>query len=208
VKLIRVLLADDHALVRAGIRALLSSISGVEVVAEAADGREVLNKIEEVQPDLVLLDMRMPGLNAFEVLKQTTQNLPNVRIIVFSVRDDGGYAAQALRAGAAGYLPKSASDADLKDAIETVARGEKYTLEQSAASLAAQSDEPRRLTPRQLEILTLIAEGYSTKDIARDLNISVKTVESHRAMLAERLNIYDVAGLVRYAIRTGLIKVE
>lgn len=204
---IRVLLADDHALVRAGLRALIAPIAGVEVVAEAADGREALRKIEEEQPDLVLLDIRMPGMNGFEVLEHSTRSFPNVRIIVFSVRDDGGHAAQAVRAGASGYLPKSASQAELREAIETVAGGDTYVLKEAPAP-PPQSDQPQRLTPRQLEILTLIAEGYSTKDIAGALSISVKTVESHRAKLTERLNIYDVAGLVRYAIRIGLIKVE
>jgi DNA-binding NarL/FixJ family response regulator len=212
----RILLADDHALVRAGIRALLSTIEGVEVIAEAGDGREALQLIRELQPDIALLDITMPGLSGLEVLEESKKQFPDLRVIILTVHDAGEYAMQALRAGAAGYLPKSAAANELQVAIKIVSRGETYvsgevsrkTLLEYSKGATEHTHFLANLTPRQREILTLIAEGHSTKDIARRLNISVKTVESHRAQLMERLDIHDVAGLVRYAIRKGLVKVE
>jgi len=214
VKPIRVLLADDHALVRAGIRALLNAMEGVEVIAEAGDGREALRLIQELKPDNVLLDVTMPGLSGLEVLEESKKCCPDVRVIILTVHDASEYAMQALRAGAAGYLPKTAAAKELQLAIETVSRGETYVSgEVSRRTLLEYSrgatEQPlARLTPRQREILTLIAEGLGTKDVARRLNISVKTVESHRAQLMDRLDIHDVASLVRYSIKTGLVKVE
>ncbi len=210
----RVLLADDHALVRAGIRALLSTIEGVEVIAEAGDGCEALQLIKELRPDIALLDITMPGLSGLEVLAESKKQLPDLRVIILTVHDAGEYAMQALSAGAAGYLPKSAAATELQLAIEIVSRGETYVSgEVSRKTLLEYSQGPTEhplasLTPRQREILTLIAEGHSTKDIGRRLNISAKTVESHRAQLMERLDIHDVASLVRYAIKKGLVKVE
>jgi DNA-binding NarL/FixJ family response regulator len=212
----RVLLADDHALVRAGIRALLSTIEGVEVIAEAGDGREALRLIKELRPDIALLDITMPDLSGLEVLKESKKDFPDLRVIILTVHEAGEYAMEALRAGAAGYLPKSAAANELQVAIKIVSRGETYvsgevsrkTLLEFSQGVTEHTHLLARLTPRQREILTLIAEGHSTKDIARRLNISVKTVESHRAQLMERLDIHDVAGLVRYAIRKGLVKVE
>jgi DNA-binding NarL/FixJ family response regulator len=209
----RVLLADDHALVRAGIKALLHRIEGVDVIAEAGDGHEALRLIEELQPDIVLLDVTMPGLSGLEVLEESKKQFPDVRVIILTVHDAGEYAMQALRAGAAGYLPKSAAADELQLAIEIVGRGETYVSGKvSRRTLLEYSKGPTehplaRLTPRQREILTLIAEGLSTKDMGCRLNISVKTVESHRAQLMERLDIHDVATLVRYALKMGLVKV-
>ncbi len=214
-KPIRVLLIDDHALVRAGVRALLGSHEGVEVVGEAAGGREALRLIEELQPDIVLLDIAMPGLSGLEVLAESTKRFPDVRVIILTVHEAGEYALQALSAGAAGYLPKSAASTELHEAIDTVARGENYVSGEVARETILQQakgtgDEYllKKLTPRQREILILMAEGNSTRDIAGALRISMKTVESHRAQLMERLNIHEMAGLVRYAIRIGLVKVE
>ena len=210
----RVLLADDHALVRAGIRALLDKIEGVEVIAEAGDGGEALQLIKELQPDVALLDITMPGLNGLEVLEESKKQFPDLRVIILTVHDAGEYAMQALRAGAAGYLPKSAAANELQLAIEIVNRGETYVSgEISRKTLLEYSRDPTehplaRLTPRQREILTLIADGFSTKGIGCRLTISVKTVESHRAQLMDRLDIHDVASLVRYAIKMGLVKVE
>jgi len=215
VKPIRVLLIDDHALVRAGIRALIGQLEEVEVAGEAAGGREALRLIEELQPDIVLLDIAAPGMSRLEVLTESAKRFPQVRVIVLTVHEAGEYALGALRAGAAGYLPKSAASNELKEAIETVARGETYVSSDIARKTvlehARESQDERsleNLTPRQREILTLIAEGNSTREIARYLKISVKTVESHRAHLMERLNIHEVAGLVLFAIRLGLIRVE
>lgn len=214
-KPIRVLLIDDHALVRAGIRALIGQLEEVEVAGEAAGGDEALRLIEELQPDIVLLDIAAPGMSGLEVLTESAKRFPRVRVIVLTVHEAGEYALGALRAGAAGYLPKSAASNELKEAIETVARGEIYVssdvAKRTVIEQARGSDDERsweKLTPRQREILTLMAEGNSTREIARRLKISVKTVETHRAQGMERLNIHEVAGLVRFAIRLGLIKVE
>jgi DNA-binding NarL/FixJ family response regulator len=210
----RVLLADDHTLIRAGISALLERMEHVEIVGEAADGRRAMRLIQDLVPDVVLLDLQMPGLSGFEVLQQTTKNFPNVKIIVLSVHDTQEYAQRAVRSGAAGYLPKSAASTELELAIDQVMRGERYlspTIAQRVSyEPAGQAGQtaPLDLTPRQQEVLTLVTQGYSTKDIARNLGISVKTVETHRAQLMERLGIHDVAGLVRYAIRTGLVRLD
>jgi DNA-binding NarL/FixJ family response regulator len=205
--------ADDHALVRAGIRALLERIDRVKVVGEAGDGLQALELIKELGPDVVLLDLTMPGLSGFEVLKETSERFPHVNMIVLSVHDTEEYAIHALRSGASGYLPKSAASAELELAIQRVMSGEKYVSPSIAPEASLEfssggSELTAELTPRQLEVITLICEGSSTKDIARTLNISIKTVETHRAQLMERLNIHEVAGLVRYAIKKGLVKVD
>jgi DNA-binding NarL/FixJ family response regulator len=213
VKQIQVLVADDHALVRAGIRALLERIDRVQVVGEAGDGLQALELIKELGPDVVLLDLTMPGLSGFEVLKETTERFPDVNMIVLSVHDTAEYAIHALRSGASGYLPKSAASVELEVAIRRVMSGEKYVSpriapEESLEFPGGGSEATAELTPRQLEVLTLIAEGLSTKEVAHTLNISIKTVETHRSLLMERLNIHEVAGLVRYAIKKGLLKIE
>ena len=212
-KPIQVVLADDHALVRAGIRALLERIDSVEVVGEAGDGQQVLDLIEELEPDVVLLDLTMPGLSGFEVLKETSEKFPAVNMIVLSVHDSEEYARHALRSGAVGYLPKCAASAELEVALEQVLRGEKYVspsiAPEASLEFSRQSTETAaELTPRQVEVLTLIARGSSTRTIASSLNIAVKTVETHRAQLMERLNIHDVTGLVRYAIKKGLVNID
>lgn len=210
----RVLLVDDHALVRAGIRALIGMIEGVEVVGEAGDGDEALRIIADLLPDIVLLDITMPEMNGLTVLAEITSRFPNARVIMLTMHEAREYAIQALRAGAAGFIPKSAASSELKEAINTVMRGKTYVSTQTA-QLGLSTPEQRvrddrlgKLTPRQREILLLIAEGKSTKQIAQALNISAKTVESHRAQLTERLNIHDVAGLVRFAIQAGLIELN
>ena len=211
----RVLLVDDHALVRAGIRALISMIEGVEVVGEAGDGDEALRLVEKLHPDLVLLDITLPGMNGLTVLSEITARFPDVRVIMLTMHEAREYAIQALRGGAAGFIPKSAASAELTQAIHTVMRGKTYVSSETAQDgtllterAAREQELLEKLTPRQREILVLIAEGKSMKQIARALDISIKTVESHRAQLTERLGIHDVAGLVRFAIRTGLVKVE
>ena len=214
-KPIRVLVIDDHTLIRAGITALLERMEHVEVIGEAGDGGEAMKLIEELTPNVILLDLQMPGLSGFEVLEQTAAKFPKVKIIVLSVHDAEVYALRALKAGAVGYLPKSAASTELERAISQVVRGERYlpTPVGRTASVESESNElpnlPKlELTPRQREVLTLIAEGYSTKNIARALGISVKTVETHRAQLMDRLNIHDVASLVRYAIKMKLVSLE
>jgi len=216
---IRVVLADDHALVRAGIRALLENIEGVAVVAEAGDGRAALRAVAEHQPDVVLMDIAMAGLNGLEATARIAREHPAVRVVILSMHANEEYVLRALQAGAIGYLLKDADTAELELAVRAAARGEAYLSPAVSRHLIA--DYVRRvgqdpqlaeslshglslLTPRQREVLQLIAEGRTTREIARLLNISVKTVETHRAQLMERLDIHDVAGLVRYAIRAGL----
>jgi DNA-binding NarL/FixJ family response regulator len=209
---IRVLLADDHALVRAGLRKLLESLSGVEVVAEAGDGREALALVASKNPDLVLLDITMPGLNGLEAAERIGREHPGTRVILLSMHASEEHVLRALRAGAAGYLPKDAPLGELELAINAVRKGETYLspavsrhVSDYVRRTGAETEPRESLTPRQREILQLIAEGQSTKRIAGTLGVSVKTVETHRSQLMEKLDIHDVAGLVRYAIRIGLV---
>ncbi|HKA43127.1 MAG TPA: response regulator transcription factor [Burkholderiales bacterium] len=215
-KALRVILADDHTLVRAGLRSLVEQLNNVTVVAEAKDGHEVLTLAGTHHPDVVLMDLSMPGMNGLEAALRLKKEHPQVRIIVLSMHASEEYVLQALRAGAAGYLVKDSAPLELGLALQAVARGETYLsppisrqVVDSYMQRLGQADEPLAvLTGRQREILQLIAEGSSTKDIARRLNLSVKTVETHRAQLMERLDIHDVAGLVRFAVRHGLVGTE
>ena len=209
---IRVLIADDHALVRGGIRALVEKIEGVVVVGEAGKGSEALELVHELKPNLLLLDLTMPDGGGFEVLEHVKKDFPEMLVIVLTVHEAGEYAIRALREGAAGFLPKSAASTELEQAIQTVIDGEIYISPEMLKKTVIKGTTKRELldtlSPRQREVLRLIAEGRTTKQIAAELGISVKTVETHRAQLMERLNIRDVAGLVRYAILVGLIDVE
>ena len=209
---IRVLIADDHALVRGGIRALVEKIEGILVVGEAGKGREALDLVHELKPDLMLLDLTMPDGGGFEVLEHVKKHFPEILVIVLTVHEAGEYATRALREGAAGFLPKSSASTELEQAIQTVLGGEIYISPEMLKKTVTKGTTKRELlhtlSPRQREVLRLIAEGRTTKQIAAELGISVKTVETHRAQLMERLNIRDVAGLVRYAILVGLIDVE
>jgi len=214
-KSIRILIADDHALVRAGIRALVEKIKGVTVVGEAGKGSEAVKLIHELKPDLVLLDITMPDGSGFDVLHQLAKKYSGIRVIVLTVHEAGEYAIRALREGAVGFLPKSAASTELENAIQSVMRGEVYISPETSRKTLLEYDKGRKkrdqlanLSPRQREVLRLIAEGRTTKQIAQMLEISVKTVETHRAQLMDRLGIHDVAGLVRYAIIVGLVDVE
>lgn len=209
----RVLLADDHALVRAGIRALLESMDGVTVVAEAGNGSEVLELARAHRPDIVLLDISMPGLGGLEASVQLKQELPEVRVVMLSMHANEEYVLQALRAGAAGYMLKDSATGELELALKAVMQGETYlsppiskqVVEGYVQRVGSEQPAADNLTPRQRQVLQLIAEGHSTKEIAYRLELSVKTVETHRAQLMERLHIRDIAGLVKYAIRNGIV---
>ena len=216
-KSIRVLLADDHTLVRAGIRALLEKLPGVAVAGEASDGREVMHLIKAHQPDVVLMDISMPGLNGLQALARITRDFPNVRVIILSMHHTDEYVLQALKSGASGYLLKRAATAELPAALKSVVGGEIYLsreisgrfLKQFPLQQIARSSSPlEQLTARQREILQLLAEGQTTKAIASILKVSDKTVEYHRAKLMAALKIFDLPGLVRFAMRTGLISEE
>ena len=212
---LRILLVDDHALVRAGMKSLLHEIEGVEVVAEAADGAEALRLAAELRPDVVLLDIAMKGMNGLDAAARLREQLPLAKVIVLSMHTSEEYVLLALRAGAAGYLIKDSATSELELALKAVARGETYLSPAISRQVvdgyvqrvgAAAAPDP--LTPRQREVLKRIAEGRSTKEIAYELKLSVKTVETHRAQIMERLGIRDVAGLVRYAMRAGLVPPE
>lgn len=212
---VRLLLVDDHALVRAGLRALLGEMNGVTVVAEAGDGREALQLIREHKPDIALLDISLPGLNGLEVAARVAKDHPATRVIILSMHGDDESVRRALMAGAAGYLLKNSDRSELELALRTVARGDAWLSPAVTKKVVTAFAEGARtpgpgafevLTPRQREVLQLIAEGHSSKEIAARLDLSPKTVETHRTELMERLGIHGVAGLVRYAIQIGLVQ--
>ena len=215
--LIRVVLADDHALVLAGIRALIVELGGTQIVAEASNGREAVALVKQHNPDLVIMDISMKELNGIEATAQIVAESPSTKILILSMHTTEDFVHRAIRAGASGYLVKDSAPVDLKMAIAAVMRGEIYLSPRVSKHLVSgflngksHRDESSMdaLTPRQREILQMVAEGKSTKQIAFELNVSVKTVETHRAALMERLGIHDLAGLVLYAVRHGVISVD
>lgn len=213
---IRIVLCDDHLLIRASLKSLIGEFPGIEVVGEASDGREALEHAGRLQPNVVLMDIAMPGLNGLEATRRLVKDYPQVRVVMLSMHADESHVLQALRAGASGYVLKGSAPRELEMAIEAVARGEiflspaisKHVIDVYLNRAEGEINSLDLLTPRQREILQLIAEGKSSKQIAQLLEASVKTIESHRASLMERLDIHDVAGLVRYAIRHGLVSSE
>lgn len=214
---IRVLLADDHTLVRAGIRALLEKLPDVEVVAEASDGREVLKLAAAHQPGVILMDIAMPGLNGLEATARLGKEFPKIRVIILSMHHNEEYVWRALKAGAAGYLLKKAATVELATALQRVRLGEIYLSREISTRLpkdfaldgiSNRKSPLEQLTSRQREILQLIAEGQNTKGIAELLKVSPKTVEYHRMKLMHGLNVHDIPGLVRFALRLGLIPEE
>jgi DNA-binding NarL/FixJ family response regulator len=216
-KPLRVILADDHPIVRAGIRGALKELPGVEVVGEASDGREALDLVKSHSPDVVFMDISMPGLNGLEATERIVKAFPHVRVVILSRHENEEYYWRALQVGASGYLLKKAALTELKAALQRVAAGEIYLSREISNRLRNQLPLQRiahtrnpaeQLSPRQREILQLIAEGQTTKAIALTLKISAKTVEYHRAKLMQQLNIFDIPGLVRFALRAGLISQE
>ena len=216
-KPLRIILADDHPIVRAGIREALRELREVEVIGEATDGREALNLVKSTHPDLVLMDISMPGLNGLEATERIVKEFPEVRVIILSRHDEEAYVWRALKLGAVGYVLKKSVIAELKAAVQRVAAGEIYLSKDVSRRLrdvsslqhVARGRGPvEQLSMRQREILQLIAEGQTTKAIAIILKVSPKTVEYHRAQLMKRLNIFDIPGLVRFALRSGLVSHE
>jgi len=213
---IRVLLADDHSLFRAGIRSLLEAPGDIEVVAEASDGREALCLVEIHRPDVVLLDLRMPNLNGLDAAARIARAYPRSRVVMLSMHADEDSVLSTLRAGAIGYLVKAADPAELVLAVRAAARGDRFlssavSKHVVAASLQRVEQEQtslERLTPRRREVLQLVAEGHTTKEIATKLGISVKTAEEYRGELMKALDIHDTASLTRYAIRAGLVSLD
>jgi DNA-binding NarL/FixJ family response regulator len=211
-----VLLADDHNLVRAGIRSLIQELAGVEIVAEAANGREALALARSTRPDLVVMDISMSELNGIEATAQMKAALPATKVLILSMHTSEDFVRRSLAAGARGYIVKDSAPLELRMAIEAIGRGEVFVSSRVSQHLVSAMDGRSRpqdnaleaLTPRQREILQLIAEGRSTKEIAFALKVSIKTVETHRAALMERLGIHDVAGLVLFAVRHKLVSAD
>ena len=212
---IRILIADDHAVMRAGLRLLLNGQGDMQVVDEAGDGWQTVEKAVALKPDIVLLDITMPGLSGLEAARQIRQKAPEVKLLVLTMHDDEAYLRQFLQIGAAGYMVKKAADTELVAAIRAVHRGEsfihpsltrvlidRYLQQQPSPRAQASAEE---LTPRETEVLRLVAQGYTSQQIADQLSISVNTVETHRAHIMEKLGLRGRAQLVRYAIARGLL---
>lgn len=208
--MIKILLADDHALVRQGLRFILEAQDDMEIVGQAGNGNEAVEMAEKLKPDVVIMDVAMPGLNGVEATRRLSGSLPRTRVLALSMHKDSVYVREILRAGARGYLLKDSGDADLIAAVRAVAKGEGYIS--PAVSDAVLSDYRKHvtdpldlLTSREREVLQLIAEGKTNKEIATDLNLSVYTVEAHRGRIMEKLNLHSTGELVRFALRNGLI---
>jgi DNA-binding NarL/FixJ family response regulator len=217
--MLRVILADDHQLVRAGLRSLLQSFENVQVLVECSNGHEALERTGALRPDVLLLDITMPGLNGLEVARRVRKLNPTTQVLVLSMHAGPEYVAQALRAGVSGYLIKDSAVEELRVALDALAAGRPYLSPAISQTVlhgylrtgktpADAGTELGKLTARQREILQLLAEGHGTRDIAQRLRLSVKTVESHRSQLMDRLGIHDIPGLVRFAIRVGLVSAE
>jgi DNA-binding NarL/FixJ family response regulator len=212
-KRIRILLADDHGLFRAGIRSLLEKIPEFEIAGEANTGREAVQLVQTRHADVVLMDIMMPELNGMDALARIAASTPSARVIMLSMNSAEEYVVQSLSLGAAGYLLKNGSPAELELAIKAVARGETFLSPAISKPVIAgylqrvgsQGTSSERLTPRQREVLQLVAEGNTSKEIAKKLHLGLKTVEMHRTQLMAALDIHDVPGLVRFAIRSGLV---
>lgn len=213
---VRVLLADDHTLIRAGIRALLEEIEGITIIAEAANGRDAVALAASENPGLVVMDISMKELNGIEATAQIKAASPETQVLILSMHTTEDFVRRALKAGASGYLVKDSAPLELRMAIEAILRGEHYITSRVSKHLVSQlmdgansgGSSMEQLTPRQREILQMIAEGKTTKEIAFVLAVSAKTVETHRASLMERLDIHDVPGLVLYAVRQRLVSVD
>lgn len=211
--MIRVLIADDHTLVRESLVGLLQSDPGVQVVAQAADGMQALERAMATRPDVVVTDLSMPGLNGVEVVRRLCEALPDARVLVLTMHQEDEYVLQAVRAGASGYLVKDSAAAELLAAVHSLHAGRGHFGPQASRALADQLQHPDRvvddpygrLTAREREVFHLMAEGMTTKEIARKLDISAKTAENHRARVLAKLDVRNTAELVRYALRRGLL---
>jgi len=215
---IRVLLVEDHTIVRKGLRALLEGQSDILVVGEAEDGRQALEQVQQILPDVVLMDIGMPGLNGLEATRQIKHQFPKTKVVVLTMHTNAEYIFNVLQAGASGYLIKQAATEEVISAIRAVYHGESFLSPSISTKVIEEYlrragktelvDPFERLTSREREVLQLIAEGRSTQEIAALLYVSGKTVETHRARLMEKLGIYTIAELTQYAIRKGIIKLD
>jgi DNA-binding NarL/FixJ family response regulator len=206
----RILIADDHGIVRSGLKLLLDRQSDMEVVAEAEDGVEALDKVLAERPEVVILDVAMPRMTGLQATYEIKKQAPDTQVLILSMHDDQHYLFEALRAGASGYVLKQAADQDLVDAVRAAARGEPFLTPAAQQTLirdfVERGEQPSELTPREQEVVKLIAEAHTNKEIAEILHLSEKTVESHRANVLQKLGMRDRVELVRYAIRHGLVE--
>lgn len=215
---IKVLLADDHPIVRQGLRRLLELEADFSVIAEAGDGTEALHLLERYKPDVLIVDLMMPSLNGFEVIRQASHRFPKIAVIVLSMHQDNVYVAQALRNGARGYVLKDSSPTELVDAVNEVVAGRRFLSAKIAERIGdlstlpydehAENDAFQVLTERQREVLQLAVEGLTSVEIARRLSISPRTAEAHRAQIMRKLGLSSQAELIRYAIRQGILPLE
>ncbi len=212
--MIKVLIADDHAIVRAGLRTLLATEPSLELVGEATGGYEALALAAQTHPDILVLDLSMPDLDGIAVTKQLCPQQPNLRILILTIHEDEALLREAIRSGAAGYILKRAAEAELISAIRVVMRGDLYVdpslmrtlLDETLAAAPAARPCGPALTPRETEVLRLIVQGYTNRQMGEELNISVRTVEGHRANLSEKLGLHNRVELARYAREHNLIK--
>ena len=212
---IRILLADDHTVIRRGLRALLERQSGFEVVAEAADGREAVETAAVVQPDVAVIDIGMPNINGIEAARRITEKRPETAVVILSMHADESYVLRALKSGARGYLLKDSPEEDLIDAIRAVHAGKAFFSPEISKMLAEDymrqmrqrgvEDSYELLTPREREILQMLGEGKSNKEVATQLNLSLHTVETHRGNVLEKLNLHSTAEMILYAVRKGIV---
>lgn len=214
--MIRVIIVEDHEMVRAGLLRLLSDMEDFEVVAETGEGQKALPLVETQRPDVVLLDITLPGMDGLEVLSQISRNAPESKVLILTMHNSPEFVAQALRNGASGYLLKEAATAELEIAIRAVARGENYLspavsnyiVKDYLDRVGSSASPLDKLTNRQREVFDLVVRGHTTKEIACRLKLSVKTVETHRQQLMQRLGIFEVTGLTRLAIHHGVLKTD
>ena len=210
----RILIVDDHGVLRAGLRALLNAEPDLHVVGEAADGQTGLRLATELSPDLVLMDITMPGMSGIQVTRQLKETLPSTRVLILTLHEDESLLREAIRAGASGYILKQAVEAELISAIRAVGRGELYIhpamtralLKDVSPLLVPEENPTEPLSPRELEVLRLVAQGHTNRQVAEMLHLSVRTVESHRANLMDKLGLSSPAQLVRYAIEHGFLE--
>lgn len=216
---IKVVIAEDHTIVRKGLCALLEGESDIEVIGEAENGREAIKIVEKLLPDVVVMDIAMPGLNGLETTRQLKKRIPKLKILILTMHDNEEYIFETLRAGASGYLIKRSAPNELISAIQSVYRDESFLspaiskkviagFVQRGGAAAIEDEDYQKLTAREREVLQLIAEGHANREISRLLHISIKTVESHKAHIMEKLDIRNIAELTQYAIRKGLISLD
>jgi len=211
---INILIADDHGVLRAGLRALLNAEADLDVIGEASNGHEALRLADELRPDVILLDLSMPDMGGLDAARQLKELLPSARILILTVHEDESLLRETIQAGAAGYITKRAIESELINAIHAVQRGDLYVhpsmtralLQQNAPAPPTDPNLVEALTPREIDVLRLIAQGYTNRQVAEELCISVRTVESHRANLMGKLNVRGRVELVRYAKEHNLIK--